>query len=420
MTRRPVPPATSRRPTTTATSAARPWVRRPRRLRRVRRRRDPAAGPGPGTGLLQLRRRPRARRRLLRGVRAGLRHRRAAAAAASAGGDVASRTERRPGWRAPGRGARGRQPSADRARGRGGIQAGAEAEEPVGEAPAGAGNGDRGGGAAPPAAPAPATGTWSSSPTTTGTSATRPRGTTGAVAFPEDTLAVAAHAHRRRGPDRAAERDPHRRSPTSSSRIRACRGVTPSCGARPEGTWVVVDEDSTNGTWVDGGRRSDRGRRTRDPPRWIDRPHWSIYPVDDPQGMKSVVRWLRAALGTHPGPVPAVVGRARPPGWRPPGVACLVAVTAVESSARRISENNGPVLVASQRLVASLAEADAAATASFLAGGEGDREQLQGLRGGAGPGQHPARGHRRPGRRRRTRSTRSSRTSPSTSPATPG
>jgi CHASE3 domain sensor protein len=92
--------------------------------------------------------------------------------------------------------------------------------------------------------------------------------------------------------------------------------------------------------------------------------------------MKSVVRWLRAALGTTP-------GRYRL--WSiglglllaATGVACLVAVTAIDASSRRISTNNGPVLVASQRLVASLAEADAAATASFLAGGEGDREQLR-------------------------------------------
>jgi hypothetical protein len=92
--------------------------------------------------------------------------------------------------------------------------------------------------------------------------------------------------------------------------------------------------------------------------------------------MKSVVRWLREALGTTP-------GRYRL--WSVglgmlltvTGVACLLAVTAIGSSARRIGENNGPVLVASQRLVASLAEADAAATASFLAGGEGDPEQLE-------------------------------------------
>jgi hypothetical protein len=92
--------------------------------------------------------------------------------------------------------------------------------------------------------------------------------------------------------------------------------------------------------------------------------------------MRSVVRWLREALGTTP-------GRYRL--WSVglgllltvTGVACLLAVTAIGSSARRIGQNNGPVLVASQRLVASLAEADAAATASFLAGGEGDREQLR-------------------------------------------
>jgi CHASE3 domain sensor protein len=92
--------------------------------------------------------------------------------------------------------------------------------------------------------------------------------------------------------------------------------------------------------------------------------------------MKSVVRWLREALGTTPGRYRlwsvglALLAAAT-------GVAYLVTATAVSSSARQISENDGPVLVASQRLVASLSEADAAATASFLAGGEGDREQLR-------------------------------------------
>ncbi|MGH9118208.1 MAG: hypothetical protein ACRD0A_10145 [Acidimicrobiales bacterium] len=92
--------------------------------------------------------------------------------------------------------------------------------------------------------------------------------------------------------------------------------------------------------------------------------------------MKSVVRWLREALGSTPGRYRlwsvglGLLAAAT-------GVAYLVTATAVSSSARQIGENDGPVLVASQRLVASLSEADAAATASFLAGGEGDREQLR-------------------------------------------
>lgn len=92
--------------------------------------------------------------------------------------------------------------------------------------------------------------------------------------------------------------------------------------------------------------------------------------------MRSVNRWLREALGTTPGRYrlwSVALGLLA----AATGVACLVAVSAVSSSARQISENNGPVLVASQRLVASLSEADAAATASFFAGGEGDREQLR-------------------------------------------
>src|SRR6266508_245350 len=92
--------------------------------------------------------------------------------------------------------------------------------------------------------------------------------------------------------------------------------------------------------------------------------------------MRSVNRWLREALGTTPGRYrlwSVALGLLA----ATTGVACLVAVSAVSSYARQISENNGPVLVASQRLVASLSEADAAATASFFAGGEGDREQLR-------------------------------------------
>lgn len=92
--------------------------------------------------------------------------------------------------------------------------------------------------------------------------------------------------------------------------------------------------------------------------------------------MKAVLRWLREALGTTPGRYRlwsvglALLAAAT-------GIACLIAATALRSSADRIRNNNGPVLVASQRLLASMSEADAAATASFLAGGAGDREQLR-------------------------------------------
>jgi hypothetical protein len=51
-----------------------------------------------------------------------------------------------------------------------------------------------------------------------------------------------------------------------------------------------------------------------------------------------------------------------------------VASTALRSGTDRIRNNAGPVLVATQQLVASLAEADAAATAAFLSGRDEDRE----------------------------------------------
>jgi hypothetical protein len=56
-------------------------------------------------------------------------------------------------------------------------------------------------------------------------------------------------------------------------------------------------------------------------------------------------------------------------------VAGSVAASALVDSTDRIRRNAGPVLVATQRVTASLAEADAAATAAFLSGREEDPEQ---------------------------------------------
>ena len=55
-------------------------------------------------------------------------------------------------------------------------------------------------------------------------------------------------------------------------------------------------------------------------------------------------------------------------------VAGWAAATALRSGTDRIRNNAGPVLVATQQLVASLAEADAAATAAFLSGRQEDPE----------------------------------------------
>ncbi|HVF33042.1 MAG TPA: hypothetical protein VM933_08395 [Acidimicrobiales bacterium] len=57
------------------------------------------------------------------------------------------------------------------------------------------------------------------------------------------------------------------------------------------------------------------------------------------------------------------------------GVAGGVAASALVDSTDRIRRNAGPVLVATQSVTASLAEADAAATAAFLSGREEDPEQ---------------------------------------------
>ena len=51
------------------------------------------------------------------------------------------------------------------------------------------------------------------------------------------------------------------------------------------------------------------------------------------------------------------------------------AATALQSATDGIRQNSGPVLVATQQLVASLAEADAAASAAFLSGRQEDPEQ---------------------------------------------
>jgi CHASE3 domain sensor protein len=56
-------------------------------------------------------------------------------------------------------------------------------------------------------------------------------------------------------------------------------------------------------------------------------------------------------------------------------VAATASATTMRSSTRRAETNSGPVLVATQQLVSSLAEADAAASAAFLSGRSEDPEQ---------------------------------------------
>lgn len=56
-------------------------------------------------------------------------------------------------------------------------------------------------------------------------------------------------------------------------------------------------------------------------------------------------------------------------------VTATASATTMRSSTRRAENNSGPVLVATQQLVSSLAEADAAASAAFLSGRSGDPEQ---------------------------------------------
>jgi hypothetical protein len=56
-------------------------------------------------------------------------------------------------------------------------------------------------------------------------------------------------------------------------------------------------------------------------------------------------------------------------------VVATIAANSAENATNRLRENTAPVLVATQSLLASLAEADAAATAAFLSGANEDREQ---------------------------------------------
>ncbi len=89
--------------------------------------------------------------------------------------------------------------------------------------------------------------------------------------------------------------------------------------------------------------------------------------------MNPVTRRIRAAAATTPGRyrlwsvATAVLLLAT-------AVAGWAAATALRSGTDRIRNNAGPVLVATQQLVSSLAEADAAATAAFLSGRQEDPE----------------------------------------------
>ena len=105
-------------------------------------------------------------------------------------------------------------------------------------------------------------------------------------------------------------------------------------------------------------------RRSAPPPRPRPPAAWSPAPSSR----------LRAASRRRPG----ATGCGR---WRRSAVLVLAAVAATASAARmrgatdRVRTNSGPVLVATQQLVASLAEADAAQTAAFLSGRDEDPEQ---------------------------------------------
>jgi len=89
--------------------------------------------------------------------------------------------------------------------------------------------------------------------------------------------------------------------------------------------------------------------------------------------MSSLTRGIRSAAETTPGRyrlwsvVTAVLLLAT-------GLAGFAAAVALRSGTDRIRNNAGPVLVATQQLVSSLAEADAAATAAFLSGRQEDPE----------------------------------------------
>lgn len=89
--------------------------------------------------------------------------------------------------------------------------------------------------------------------------------------------------------------------------------------------------------------------------------------------MSAVTRRLRGAAATTPGryrlwslAIAVLLVATAAAAW--------AAATALRSGTDRIRSNAGPVLVATQQLVSSLAEADAAATAAFLSGSDEDPE----------------------------------------------
>ena len=133
-----------------------------------------------------------------------------------------------------------------------GIQAGAEAEEPVGEVP-GEEPATETAEEEPPPPAAPAPGDWYVvvEPDHDWYERNEAEGTTGSVAFPEDTspsqltLTGDEVLIGRRSETRTAQPDLEIEDPGVSRRHALLR-------RQAEGTWVVVDEESTNGTWVDG------------------------------------------------------------------------------------------------------------------------------------------------------------------------
>ena len=90
--------------------------------------------------------------------------------------------------------------------------------------------------------------------------------------------------------------------------------------------------------------------------------------------MTRLLARLRALGGTTPGRY-RLWSAAVALGLVAVAVVGTVAATALQSATNDIRNNSGPVLVATQALVASLAEADAAASAAFLSGRQEDPEQ---------------------------------------------
>jgi hypothetical protein len=105
----------------------------------------------------------------------------------------------------------------------------------------------------PEVAPSPAPGDWYvvAEPDRDWFERNEAEGTTGSVAFPEDaspvqlTLTGEEVLIGRRSETRTAEPDLELEDPGVSRRHAVLR-------RQLDGTWVVTDEDSTNGTWVDG------------------------------------------------------------------------------------------------------------------------------------------------------------------------